>query len=178
MRQLSRSCSTRGLGVPGVCLLPKEPPPGSAQEPQQEQLRMAWMGEEASGRSWVLVLQQFLVVVAPAGLSPVRDTLGTGDHSRCRCHDATSRAPTNPCTHSVATCPSSATGATHQLHQPPAVPLLPPARGQLSVQGGIRRAQLGPPRLVVAPWQLQCSHRWSHSPPAPPRWSLDLRAPR
>lgn len=48
------------------------------------------------------------------------------------CHDDTSRAPTHPHIHSVATCPSTGTGATHQPDQPTAAPccLLPRASSE------------------------------------------------
>lgn len=58
----------------------------------------------------------------------------------------------------------------HQCHPPAgratSSALLPPGQGQVSVQRGSRMAQLGPPKLMGS-WQFQCSHTWSHSPPAP-----------
>lgn len=51
------------------------------------------MRGKASGRCWVLVPQQFLVVGVPAGLNPVGDALGTCAHGRPCCDDAISRAP-------------------------------------------------------------------------------------
>lgn len=150
-----------------MCLLQKEPQPGSGQEPQQELLRIPGMREEAPGRCWVLELQQLLVVGVPAGLSPVRDSLGTSAHGRHCCHQPTQP----PCAHLPQhwhRCHPAAGKATSSA-------LLPPARGQLRVQGGSRMAQLGPPKFVRS-WQLQCSPRCSLSPSAPRRCSLVLCA--
>lgn len=84
------------------------------------------------------------------------------------CHDATSRAPTHPHTHPVATCPSTGTGATHQLDQPSAASPCPgPAQCPGKEQGGTAGTRGSSRAATGGP----------HSPPAPPRWSLVLCAP-